>query len=62
LSKLKYVGIEIEELINIYKLFIRCIPEYCSTVFHSSLSEELSSKIETIQSIYVSKSYSGTTM
>ena len=33
-----------------YKLFIRCIPEYCSTVFHSSLSEELSSKIETIQS------------
>ena len=34
LSKLKYVGIEIEDLLKIYKLFIRCIPEYCSTAFH----------------------------
>ena len=50
LSKLKYVGIDIEELLHIYKLFIRCIPEYCSTAFHSSLSDELSKKIETIQS------------
>ena len=50
LSKLKYVGIEIEDLLHIYTLFIRCIPEYCSTVFHSSLSEHLIHKIETIQS------------
>ena len=50
LSKLKYVGIEIEDLLTIYKLFIRCIPEYCSTAFHSSLTEQLSNKIETIQS------------
>ena len=49
LTKLKYVGIETDDLINIYKLFIRCIPEYCSTVFHTSLSDELSSKIEVIQ-------------
>ena len=39
-----------EELLNIYKLFIRCIPEYCSIAFHKSLSEELSEKLETIQS------------
>ena len=50
LSKLKYVGVEIEELINIYTLFIRCIAEYCSTAFHASLTEELSHKLETIQS------------
>ena len=42
--------IGIEDLINIYTLFIRCIPEYCSTSFHASLTEELSQKIETIQS------------
>ena len=50
LSKLKYVGIQTDDLLTIYKLFIRCIPEYCSTVFHSSLSEELSNKIDRIQS------------
>ena len=50
LSKLKYVGINTDDLLTIYKLFIRCIPEYCSTAFHSSLTEELSNKIETIQS------------
>ena len=50
LNKLKYVGIQTEDLLTIYKLFIRCIPEYCSSVFHSSLSEELSNKIERIQS------------
>ena len=50
LSKLKYVGIDTEDLLTIYKLFIRCIPEYCSTAFHSSLSQELANKIETIQS------------
>jgi hypothetical protein len=49
LSKLKYVGVEVEELINIYTLFIRSKTEYCSTVFHSSLSERLSDKIEAIQ-------------
>ena len=38
LTKLRYVGLSIEELINIYKLFIRSIAEYCSVVFHSSLT------------------------
>ena len=50
LTKLKYVGIQTEDLLDIYQLFIRCIPEYCSTVFHTSLTEEQSDKIETIQS------------
>ena len=49
LSKLKYVGVSIKDLPTIYKLFIRCIPEYCSSVFHSSLTEEQSYKIERLQ-------------
>ena len=49
LSKLKYVGVNVEDLLTIYKLFIRCIPEYCSTVFHTSLTHEQSYKIERIQ-------------
>ena len=56
LTKVKYVGISTEDLITIYKLFIKSNPEYCSTTFHSSLTEELSYKIETIQS-KVLKSY-----
>ena len=39
-----------EDLLSIYTLLIGCIPEYCSTDFHSSLTEELSNKIEKIQS------------
>ena len=49
LTKLKYVGINTEELINIYKLFIRSVTEYCSVVFHSSLTQLQSNKIENIQ-------------
>ena len=40
LSKLKYAGIGRDELLTVYKLFIRCIPEYCSVVFHKALSIE----------------------
>ena len=39
-----------EDLLSIYTLFIRCIPEYYSTAFHSSLTEGLYNKIENIQS------------
>ena len=49
LTKLKYVGVEIEELVNIYCLFIRSLTEYCSTAFHSSLTIILTNKIEAIQ-------------
>jgi hypothetical protein len=49
LSKLKYAGVPTEDLIEIYSLFIRSIAEYCSTVFHSSLSQKLANKLESIQ-------------
>ena len=49
LTKLKYVGLSTEELLNLYILFIRSITEYCSVVFHSSLTQELTYKIERIQ-------------
>ena len=49
LTKLKYVGTPIEDLIEIYILFIRSVTEYCSVAFHSSLTFEESNKLERIQ-------------
>ena len=49
LTKLKYVGVKKEDLIDIYKLFIRSVLEYCSTVFHSSLTKYQSKMIENVQ-------------
>ena len=50
LSKLKYAGINREDLLDIYKLFIRPMAEYCSVVFHTSLTQKQDRKIELIQS------------
>ena len=50
LSRLKYAGISRDDLLLIYKLFIRSTAEYCSVVFHSALSQEQTKKIELIQS------------
>ena len=49
LTKLKYVGLQTEDLIDIYCKFIRSLTEYCSTSFHSSLSGILQNKLEAIQ-------------
>ena len=49
LSKLKYVGVPTEDLVELYILHIRSLTEYCSTAFHSSLSQRLSNKLENIQ-------------
>ena len=49
ITKLKYVGVTIEDLIDIYILYIRSITEYCSVVYHSRLTNEDSDKIERIQ-------------
>ena len=49
LTKLKYVGVGIDDLINIYILFIRSCTEYCSVVFHSSLTVQQSTDLERIQ-------------
>ena len=40
LSKLKYVGVSTDDLIEVYCLYIRSLLEYCAVVFHSSLTEE----------------------
>ena len=49
LSKLKYAGISIEDLLEIYCLFIRSKAEYCSVVFASSLTLEQKKKLENIE-------------
>jgi hypothetical protein len=49
LSKLKYVGVNRKDLIQIYCLFIRSRAEYCSVVFHNSLTQAQEKKIENIQ-------------
>ena len=49
ITKLKYVGVKIEDLIDVYVLYIRSLTEYCSVAFHPSLSNEQSNKLERIQ-------------
>ena len=48
-TKLKYVGVSREDLLTIYILFIRSVTEYCSVLFHSSLTQGQANKIEKIQ-------------
>ena len=40
-----------EDLFNIYILHIRSGTEYCSTVFHNSLTTEQDNKLESIQKV-----------
>ena len=49
LTKLKYVGVPTQDLIELYCIYIRSLTEYCSTVFHSSLTLKLQNKLEAIQ-------------
>ena len=49
LTKLKYVGTSIEDLLEIYKLFIRSLTEYCAVAFHPSLTLSQITDIERIQ-------------
>ena len=51
LSKLKYVGVGTEDLLDIYVLFIRSCAEYCCVAFHSSLTQEQSKSLESIQKV-----------
>ena len=50
LTKLKYAGVEMEDLLEIYQLFIRSCAEYCSVAFHSSLTDTQSRSLERLQS------------
>ena len=38
ITKLKYAGVGKEDLLNIYTLYIRSLLEYCSVVWHSTLT------------------------
>ena len=49
ITKLRYVGVSRDDLIDIYVLFIRSVAEYCFVSFHSSLTKEQSNKLEGIQ-------------
>ena len=49
LTKLKYVGVSQDDLINVYILFIRSLLEYCSVVWHSSLTVEDVRMLERVQ-------------
>ena len=49
LTKLKYVGVSEEDLIEIFVLFIRSVLEYCAVAFHSSLTVEQATDIERVQ-------------
>ena len=42
-------NVPVEEMLNIYILFIRSMLEYCSVVWHSSITEEENRNIERVQ-------------
>jgi hypothetical protein len=51
LQKLYEFNLPIEEMVNIYILFIRSVVEYCCVVWHSSITEEENRNIERVQKI-----------
>ena len=51
LTKLKYVGVNTEELINIYILYVRSLLEYCAVVWHSTLTVEQKNNLESVQKL-----------
>ena len=48
---LKYVGTPLHYLIDIYILYIRSLLEYCSVVWHSTLTQSQSSQLEAVQKL-----------
>ena len=51
LTKLRYAAVNIEDLITVYKLYIRSSLEYCSVAFHSSLSSQQAAALERCQAV-----------
>ena len=49
LTKLKYVGVPLNDLIQVYILFVRSLLEYCCVSWHSSLTLAQSENIERVQ-------------
>ena len=51
LTKLKYVGTKRNDLLDVYKLFIRSVMEYCSVVYHSMLTNDQANMLERVQKV-----------
>ena len=51
LTKLKYVGTPVYDLLDIYNLYIRSVLEYCCVVWHSTLTLQQSTDIENVQKL-----------
>ena len=51
LTKLKYVGVNRNDLLDIYKLFIRSCLEYCSVLFHTMLTQKQEKMYENCQKV-----------
>ena len=49
ITKLKYVGVEETDLVEIYILFVRSLLEYCCVAWHSSITKAQSYDIERVQ-------------
>ena len=49
ITKLKFVGVNCHDLVDIYKLFVRSLLEYCCVSWHSSLTKEQAYDIERVQ-------------
>ena len=61
ITKLKYIGVNRNDLVDIYKLFIRSVLEYASVVYHSKLTEDQSKILDSVEKlclkIILSKEY-----
>ena len=51
LTKLKYAGVQTEDLLDVYKLFVRSLLEYCAVVWHSRLTVDQTADLERVQKI-----------
>ena len=51
ITKLKYAGTHRNDLIDIYMKYIRSILEYCSVVWHSSLTQQQTNNLESVQKL-----------
>ena len=49
ITKLKYVGVSTEDLVHLYILYIRSVLEYCSVLWHSTLTTAQSYNLERVQ-------------
>ena len=51
LTKLRYAGVPTEDLLTVYILYVRSLLEYCSVVWHSTLTIEQSNNLESVQKL-----------